>query len=92
MNHIFPQASSLALPNEMRLAKKTQPITQSCLLTSCSTRGKHPACHSGIRLTPIKKWKAKALHRDGKVALGPHQGLPENSSPEVTGHARSCEY
>lgn len=28
INHSFPQASSLALPNEMRLAKRNQPITQ----------------------------------------------------------------
>lgn len=92
MNHIFPQASSLALPNEMRLAKRNRPIAQSWLLALCSTRGKHPACHSGTRLAPVKKWKEKAIHWDGKKALGPHQGLPGNSSPEVTGRARSCEY
>lgn len=87
MNHSSPQASSLALPNEMRVAKRNQPITQSCLLSLCSTRGKH----SVTRLTPLKKWKEKALHRDGKEALGPQQGLPGNRSPEVTGCAKSRE-
>lgn len=68
--------------------KETSP-SPSCLLALCSTRGKHPACHSGTRLMPVKKWKEKALHWGGKEALGPHQSQSGNSSPQVTGRAKS---